>query len=59
MSGDIFMPWILRCKNCGKIRKLYVGYDLSEEKQIYVYCAKCRKNTFHEILKYEDDAEAE
>jgi len=50
------MPWLLKCKNCGNIRKLYVGYDISEEKKIYIYCPKCLKNAFHEVLGYEEES---
>jgi len=46
------MPWKLRCAKCGKEELLMVGYDIRDFKQLYLYCEKCKENTFHEILGY-------
>ncbi len=45
------MTWIVKCENCGNIRKVYVSYNIKNLTKIYIYCPKCRKNTFHIIIE--------
>ncbi|MCD6301219.1 MAG: hypothetical protein J7L82_04030 [Staphylothermus sp.] len=48
--------WILKCKSCGKEWKLLVSYPLDKEfQQLYHYCPHCKKNAFHEIIKYVEE----
>lgn len=48
------MPhWVVKCKNCGSEWKLEVSFPLDREfKRLYHFCPVCRKNSFHEIVKY-------
>ncbi|WP_170166194.1 hypothetical protein [Sulfodiicoccus acidiphilus] len=48
------MPWKVKCDSCGTEWKLGVSFDISKQKVIYQYCSVCKKNTFNEILGYED-----
>lgn len=48
------MVWILQCTKCGNVRKLYVSYNIKDFEKIYVYCQKCRTNTFHEVKGWEE-----
>jgi len=50
MPGDSY--WRIKCQKCGEEKKLRVGYDIRDFKQLYLYCSKCKKNTFHIILEY-------
>jgi hypothetical protein len=48
--------WILRCRECGREWKLYVSFPLDKEfKKFYHYCPYCKKNTFHDIVKYVEE----
>lgn len=44
--------WRIKCQECGEEKELRVGYDIRDFKQLYLYCRKCGKNTFHIILEY-------
>jgi len=44
--------WRIKCQECGEEKELRVGYDIRDFKQLYLYCKKCGKNTFHIILEY-------
>lgn len=43
--------WLVRCTACGMEWLLEVSFDISEAKRLYHYCSRCKRNTFHEILK--------
>ncbi|MGB9708694.1 MAG: hypothetical protein ACP5II_04145 [Infirmifilum sp.] len=45
--------WILKCESCGNEKILDVGFNLYEFKKIYIYCPKCKSNTFHSIVRHD------
>ncbi|MFP3080760.1 MAG: hypothetical protein RXN88_04240 [Acidilobus sp.] len=49
--------WKVRCTECGLERFLETGFDLSTLKggRIYIYCPRCKRNTFHEIIGRSED----
>ena len=47
--------WYLRCRTCKNTWALKVSYSLKDMTKLYHYCPYCKKNTFHDILYYEDD----
>lgn len=46
--------WLLECEDCKNIKKLDVAYNLLEFKRLYLYCRRCRRNTFHKVLEFEE-----
>ncbi len=47
--------WVIKCTRCGLERELDVGFDLTPFRNgLYIYCTKCRMNTFHVVLGYHD-----
>lgn len=51
----VFMTvWILKCRDCGSEKEIDLGFNLYKIGRIYIYCEKCRKNTFHDVIKYLD-----
>lgn len=44
--------WRLKCEECSNEWALEVSFDLSELGKIYLYCKKCKRNTFHKIIEY-------
>ncbi len=51
------MPyWIMKCRECGREWKFKVSYNLKKEfNQLYHYCPYCKRNTFHEIIRYVEE----
>ncbi|QOJ78099.1 hypothetical protein IG193_04740 [Infirmifilum lucidum] len=49
--------WTLRCESCGGEKVLDVGFNLYEFKRVYIYCPKCRANTFHIVVGHEEQSE--
>ncbi|MEM3964140.1 MAG: hypothetical protein QXL98_01215 [Thermofilaceae archaeon] len=47
--------WVLQCMVCGEKRTLDVGFDLSEFKQLHVYCKSCRATRPHRVLGVSDE----
>ncbi|MEM0379751.1 MAG: hypothetical protein QXW87_00215 [Desulfurococcaceae archaeon] len=48
--------WILKCSSCNNEWRLYVSFPLDREfSKIYHYCPFCRRNTFHNIVKYVEE----
>jgi len=46
--------WVLECTVCGERRILDVGFDLSEFKELHIYCKRCGLTRPHRVLGVED-----
>ena len=46
--------WLLKCNSCGNQIEVRLGYNLYEFKRLYLFCTKCQKNTYHEILGHKE-----
>lgn len=47
---------MLKCRECGVEWSLLVSFPLRKEfKQLYHYCPRCGRNTFHDILDYREE----
>jgi len=44
--------WILECTKCKTIREVDLGFNLYKIEKLYIYCSKCKQNTFHKIVKH-------
>jgi hypothetical protein len=48
--------WLLKCRECGETWKLLVSFPLRKEfKQLFHYCSKCGRNTYHDIVDYVEE----
>ncbi len=46
--------WLLRCTSCKNEVKLKLGYNLYEFKKLYLFCERCGRNTYHEVIGHKE-----